>query len=64
MHDQVGYSCLTLQGGIPNPAEFLHASAEFGTVSVGKRADLILVAGNPLENVNNASRIPGVLLRG
>jgi imidazolonepropionase-like amidohydrolase len=47
-----------------NPAEFLHASREFGTVSVGKRADLILVAGNPLESVNYASQPIGVMLRG
>jgi imidazolonepropionase-like amidohydrolase len=53
-----------LRAATVNPADFLHASAEFGTISVGKRADLILVAGNPLENVNNASRLSGVMLRG
>ena len=53
-----------LRAATVNPAEFLHASGEFGTVSVGKRADLILVAGNPLQNINNASRLSGVMLRG
>lgn len=46
------------------PAEFLHASKEFGTVAVGIRADLILVDGNPLEDVSNASRRNGVMVRG
>lgn len=45
-------------------AEFLGASNEFGTVSVGKRADLILVEGNPLEMVTNLKRRVGVMVRG
>jgi imidazolonepropionase-like amidohydrolase len=36
----------------------------FGTVTVGESADLILVDGNPLEDVNNVSRISGVMARG
>jgi imidazolonepropionase-like amidohydrolase len=36
----------------------------FGTVSVGESADLILVDGNPLEDVKNVSRISGVMARG
>jgi imidazolonepropionase-like amidohydrolase len=47
-----------------NPAQFLQASNEFGTVSVGRRADLILVEANPLEDVTNASRRVGVMVRG
>jgi imidazolonepropionase-like amidohydrolase len=36
----------------------------FGTVTVGESADLILVDGNPLEDVKNVSRISGVMARG
>jgi hypothetical protein len=46
-----------------NPAEFLN-SKDFGTVAVGKRADLILVEGDPLRDVNNVRRQAGVVLRG
>jgi imidazolonepropionase-like amidohydrolase len=46
------------------PARFLGREAEFGTVEVGKRADLILVDGNPLDDVANVFRSSGVMLRG
>ncbi len=36
----------------------------FGTVAVGEGADLILVDGNPLEDIKNVSRISGVMARG
>jgi imidazolonepropionase-like amidohydrolase len=36
----------------------------FGTIAVGEGADLILVDGNPLEDIENASRISGVMARG
>jgi imidazolonepropionase-like amidohydrolase len=36
----------------------------FGTIAVGEGADLILVDGNPLEDVKNVSRISGVMTRG
>ena len=50
--------------GTRNAAEVLGASAEFGTVTVGKRADLILVEGNPLADVANVARRAGVMVRG
>ncbi len=36
----------------------------FGTVTVGARADLVLLARNPLENVSNAEHPVGVMARG
>jgi len=42
----------------------LKAASEFGTVAVGKRADLILVDDNPLKDVANVARRSGVMLRG
>lgn len=47
-----------------NPAAYFNASEEFGTVSVGKRADLILLSANPLDDIANAQKIEGVMLRG
>jgi imidazolonepropionase-like amidohydrolase len=47
-----------------NPAEFLRASKEWGTIEPGKRADLVLIAGNPLEDIRNTSRIEAVSVGG
>ena len=52
-----------LRAATANAAAFLGGDA-FGTVEKGKRADLVLVDANPLEDVANASRIAGVMLRG
>jgi imidazolonepropionase-like amidohydrolase len=47
-----------------NPAEFLHASNEWGTISVGKRADLVLLTANPLEDIRNTTKIDAVCIGG
>ena len=36
----------------------------FGTVAPGKRADLLLLGKNPLEDVTNARKIRGVMAAG
>ena len=46
-----------------NPAEFLQ-SQEFGSVSIGRQADLILLDANPLDDIQNTTRIFAVVLRG
>ena len=38
--------------------------AELGTVAVGKRADLILVQGNPLTDIRRTRDIQGVIVDG
>ncbi|HET8623557.1 MAG TPA: amidohydrolase family protein [Gemmatimonadales bacterium] len=53
-----------LEAATRNPAAFFGQEAEFGTVDVGKRADLILVDGNPLEDIRNVHRQAGVMVRG
>jgi len=70
-HDELA---LLVEAGL-TPAEALRAATldaaryagmtdEFGTVAVGKRADLVLLAGNPLEDIANTRRIRAVLLNG
>ncbi len=46
------------------PAAFLGKSPEFGSVTPGKRADLILVDGNPLDDIRRLRRPLGVMTRG
>jgi imidazolonepropionase-like amidohydrolase len=53
-----------IKAATKDAAEFLGASNEFGTISVGMSADLILVEGNPLESVANLKQSAGVMVRG
>ena len=53
-----------LRTGTVAPAEYFGAQGEFGRVSVGLAADLILVDANPLEDAAVASRPLGVMVRG
>jgi imidazolonepropionase-like amidohydrolase len=50
--------------GTRNPAVYFDESDEFGTVEVGRRADLILLEANPLEDIANVERRAGVMVRG
>jgi len=53
-----------LRASTVDAAEFLGVPGDFGVIKPGARADLILAEANPLENVKNASRIVGVMVRG
>lgn len=53
-----------LESGTRNPAVYVGAEKEFGTVEVGRRADLLLVDANPLADVANVARRSGVMVRG
>ena len=46
------------------PASFLGKEGEFGTIAIGKRADLLLVEDNPLENIGHLRTLVGVMARG
>ena len=54
----------TIRAGTSDAAIFLHQENEFGTVAVGRRADLLLLAQNPLEDVKNVSKRVGVMANG
>ncbi|HEV7554695.1 MAG TPA: amidohydrolase family protein, partial [Kofleriaceae bacterium] len=70
LHDELA---LMAAQGMPAPDVLRTATIEpahamrhddFGTVEVGKRADLVLLHANPLDDVANTAAIDGVMVRG
>jgi imidazolonepropionase-like amidohydrolase len=53
-----------LRAATADAADFLNKANDFGTVAAGKRADVLLLSAYPLEDVRNAARIEGVMVRG
>ena len=53
-----------LEAATRNPADFLGLTDGSGTVTVGSRADLVLLEGNPLTEVSATSKISGVIQAG
>ena len=53
-----------LKAATITPAKFLKISDEVGTIAVGKRADLVLLDANPLDNIKNTRKISGVFANG
>ena len=53
-----------LQAATRHGAAVCGVGDELGTIEVGKRADLIVVAGNPLDDINNVRRLRLVLKDG
>ncbi|MGB7923654.1 MAG: amidohydrolase family protein [Pyrinomonadaceae bacterium] len=46
------------------PARIMKLEKEVGTIEVGKRADLIILDGNPLESISNIRKVRSVVTRG
>ena len=53
-----------LEVATSNVARFLRAQDESGTIAEGKRADLVLLDANPLDEITATSGQAGVMLRG
>lgn len=53
-----------LRASTADAARFMKRSAEFGTVAPGRRADLLLLAANPLKDISNVERRVGVMVGG
>ncbi len=47
-----------------NPAVFLHAQHDFGSVEKGKIADLVLLNENPFYDITNTRKINAVIISG
>ncbi len=63
--DSVGMSPMdALASATRRPAEWLGLADSVGTIAPGKVADLILLDGDPLRDINNTRRINAVMLRG
>jgi Amidohydrolase family len=54
----------SLSTGTRNVAAHFGTLADAGTITVGKRADLVLLDGNPLVDISNTAKIAGVALGG
>ncbi len=53
-----------LASGSRNVGEYFANEDEFGTIALGRRADLVLLGADPLDDIGNVSRIEGVMVRG
>jgi len=53
-----------LEAATRRPAEFLGTIEDRGVIAPGKRADLVMLDANPLENIANTRRIAGVIVNG
>ena len=55
---------VALQAATYNAARLLHAENHIGSIRVGNDADLLLVDGNPLEDITAVERISMVMFKG
>lgn len=53
-----------LRAATLDAAHYLNLDNEIGSIEEGKVADLVLLRGNPLEDINNVRLIEGVAVRG
>ena len=53
-----------LRAATLNPAIFMNATDSLGTVEKGKRADLVLLDANPLDDIHNTQHVNAVVLNG
>jgi imidazolonepropionase-like amidohydrolase len=53
-----------LKSGTVNVGQYFAKQDSFGTIESGKRADLLLLNGNPLDDITNVDKIEGVMVGG
>jgi imidazolonepropionase-like amidohydrolase len=64
MDSTVGCTSPAQSAATVGPAKFIGKQDEFGTITAGKRADLLLVERNPLQDMSCLKRPLGVMVRG
>jgi imidazolonepropionase-like amidohydrolase/ABC-type multidrug transport system permease subunit len=57
-------AAVALRAGTLNAAKLLRRDAEFGSIQAGKDANLLIVNGNPLEDIRATENISNVIFRG
>ncbi|WP_397599659.1 amidohydrolase family protein [Silvanigrella sp.] len=53
-----------LQTATINPAKFLGIEKDYGSIEIGKTADLVLLTENPLIHIENTKKIDSVMING
>jgi imidazolonepropionase-like amidohydrolase len=53
-----------LKSGTVNVGQYFAKQDSFGTIEPGKRADLVLLNANPLDDITNVGKIQGVMVLG
>lgn len=53
-----------LKSATLTPAMFFHEQDQWGTIEVGKDADLVILSKNPLEDIRNINTVESTILRG
>ncbi|HWL85224.1 MAG TPA: amidohydrolase family protein [Polyangiaceae bacterium] len=53
-----------IQAATSLPARIMHLDKQVGTVAAGKRADLVVVSGDPLTDIHDIRKISAVVARG
>jgi imidazolonepropionase-like amidohydrolase len=65
LYVQAGFTPMeAIQAATIVPARVMGMDHELGTVEVGKRADLIVVNGNPLESIHEIRKVESVITNG
>ena len=65
LHVQAGFTPMeAIQSATLVPARAMGMEKDSGTIEVGKRADVILVDGNPLENISDIRKVSAVFAAG
>ena len=65
LYVQAGFTPMeAIQAATTVPARVMKLDKELGTVEAGKRADLIVLNGNPLENIHNIRTVEYVITNG
>ena len=65
LYVQAGFTAMeAIQAATVVPARVMHLDGETGTIAAGKRADLLVVDGNPLERFSDLRRVSLVVAAG